>query len=345
MEGPRNVRELGISGFKFLIIGTSFFGIIAGFLYFNVSPNLNFKPVDSTPEIPSTPETETESKAPELYPKPVTTPLVGTSTVATDGIRMLYPTKEGGRVWYAKWVRKIAQTLQSGQRDPLDPEFVARGDGSVYIQGDGTAHLEGDAPRMYVFDPAKGKQWTNVEVTVYAKRISEYGHTSSQGIVIGARSEHQDATEEDPCFGATYYARLLYDGRAVFQKEIIHEGSYSRNKPSENNKTNWNTPDGSLPTNVWVGVKFVVKTNPDQRSVKLELYRDLTEGKDGGAWKKVAGYTDVGDWAQINSGIDVMKVCGYPANKILLDSGTSVFIRNDEVKDVEYKLFSIREIE
>ena len=175
--------------------------------------------------------------------------------------------------------------------------------------------------------------------------MSEYGPTSSQGIVIGARSEHQDATEENPCLGATYYGRLLYDGRAVFQKELIHEGSYSRNKPSETHNPKWNTVDGSMPSNVWIGVKFVVKTNTDGKSVKMELYRDLTDGKNGGVWEKVAEYTDRGDWPQINPGVDVQKICGYPANKILLNPGTSVFVRNDEIKDVEYKLFSIREID
>lgn len=342
MEGPRYSRELGNSKFKsFVVIGIAWIVVVLGFFYFNISPNLNTENLIPVPVLSVVPEESVDV----ILPKPTVTPATATSTGAIDGIAMLYPTKESGRVWYAKWSRKNAKTLESGESDPLDPEFVSRGDGAVHIQGDGTVHLEGDAPRMYVLDPAKKKKWNNVEVTVYANRISEYGPTSSQGIVIGARSEHQDATEGSPCFGATYYARLLYDGRAVFQKELIHEGSYSRNKPSENNKVDWNTSDGSLPLNVWVGVKFIVKTNPDQKSVKLELYRDLTDGKNGGTWRKVAEYIDRGDWAQINPGIDVMKICGYPANKIFLSPGSSVFIRNDEIRDAEYKLFSVREIE
>lgn len=273
-----------------------------------------------------------------ISPKPSTVPVIA------NGIKMIYPTKENGRVWSAIWASENAKTLKSGQRDPSDSEFIVRGNGTVFIDGTGVVHLQGDSPRMYVFDPTKNKKWNNVEVTVYAKRISESGAISSQGIVIGARSEHQDATNENSCLGATYYGRLLYDGRAVFQKEVIHEGAYSSNKPNENNMAVWNTPDGTLPRNVWIGVKFIVKTNPDAILVKLELYRDLTDGHNGGTWKKVAEYTDKGDWSQTGSGADVMKVCGYPASKILLDPGTSVFIRNDKVKDVEYKLFSIREI-
>ena len=274
-----------------------------------------------------------------ISPKPSST------AVVVDGIKMLYPTKENGRVWYSKWSDGNVRTLKSGKTDPFDLEFVARGNGAVSIDGEGRAHLRGASPRMYVLDPAKNKKWNNVEVTIYAKRVSESGITSSQGIVIGARSEHQDASLEKACFGRTYYGRLLYDGRAVFQKEVIHEGAYSVNKPEENNKASWDTADGSFPRNKWIGLKFVVKTNPDGKSVKLELYRDLTDGKNGGDWEKVAEYTDSGDWSQTDSGADVKAICGYPASKILLDPGTSVFVRNDDVKDVEYKLFSVREIE
>lgn len=263
---------------------------------------------------------------------------------AEDGIKMLYPTRVNGRIWYSKWANNKERIIKSLESDPFDSEFVVRGDGTVFIDGKGVAHLEGNSPRMYVLDPEKKNKWNNVEVTMYARRISEYGVISSQGIVIGARSEHQDATEENPCSGTAYYGRLLYDGRAVFQKELIHEGSYSENKPGENNKTIWNTQDGSMPKNLWIGVKFIVKNNPDKKSVNLELYRDLTDGHGGGTWEKIAEYTDNGNWLQNSSALDAMEICGYSANKILLEPGTSVFVRNDEVKNVEYKLFSIREI-
>jgi len=261
-------------------------------------------------------------------------------------IQMLYPTKKGGRIWNStSWSNNESRTIPSGKVDSFDSEFIARGNGTVFIDGAGTAQLQGSAPRMYVYDNTKKKKWNNVEVTVYAKRISESGTVSSQGIVIGARSEHQDATLKNPCLGATYYGRLLYDGRAVFQKEVIHEGVYSVNKPSEENKAKWNTPNGVMPSNIWIGVKFIVMTNPDKKSVMLELYRDLTDGKNGGKWEKIAEYTDKGDWFQNDSKNKVKKKCGYSANKVLLEPGTSVFIRNDKVSNVQYKLFSIREIE
>ena len=257
-------------------------------------------------------------------------------------IEMIYPTDVGGKTWYSNWNNKM--TLRSGERSSDDQSFIGRGNGKIEIDGNEIAHLIGVSPRMYVYDPKKIEKWNNVEVTVYSKRISETGTKSSQGIVIGARSEHQDATLDNPCLGRTYYGRLLYDGRAVFQKEVIHEGAYSINKPTENNKADWSSYNNTFPRDTWIGVKFVVRTSSDRTSVKLELYRDLTDGKNGGDWIKVAEYTDYGDWTQTDSGADVQSKCGYSAGKILIDAGTSVFIRNDLVKDVQYKKFSIREI-
>jgi hypothetical protein len=256
----------------------------------------------------------------------------------------MYATGLNGRTWEEKWSRNPTRTILSGKHDPFDSELFARGNGSIIISG-GSAHLQGESPRMYVYDVLKERKWGNVEVTVYAKRILESKTNSSQGIVIGARSNHQDATLKNPCLGATYYGRLLYDGRAVFQKEVIHEGAYSSNMPSESHTVKWNTVDGTMPRNVWIGMKFIVRTNSDRKSVKLELYRDMTDGRNGGSWEKVAEYLDDGSWSQTNSGADVSVICGYQANKVLLDPGTSVFIRNDNVVDSEYKLFSIREIE
>lgn len=268
-----------------------------------------------------------------------------TSDDVPNEIKMLYPTKEGGRTWEAKWSTGGARNIKSGERDPFDAEFIARGNGSVSIDGNGIAQIKGGSPRMYVYDRKEQKKWKNVEVTVYAKRISESKEVSYQGIVIGARSEHQDATLKKPCKGATYYGRLLYDGRAVFQKEVIHEGLYSSNKPKESNKVAWDTADGTMPKDLWIGLKLVVKNSPNNKTVNLELYRDLTNGYNGGTWEKVAEYTDRGNWSQAKSGVSVKKKCGYSAKKILLKRATSVFIRNDYVNGMQYKAFSIREID
>jgi len=301
-------------------------------IIFAIFISQRFKPLASPIiQTPSPEKIDVPVKVPE---KIITKPILG--------ITNLYQT--AGRTWINTWSNGLSRELISGQTDPSDKEFVERGNGTVSIDGQGLATLTGEAPRMYVLDPKKKEKWQNVEVTVYAKRIAETALISSQGIVIGARSEHQDATLKNPCLGATYYGRLLYDGRAVFQKEVIHEGAYSLNQPSEKNLAAWPTTDGTMPANIWIGVKFIVKNNPDQ-SVQLELYRDLTDGLNGGTWEKVAEYTDRGDWSQTDSSANIVMSCGYGANKILIEPGTSIFIRNDKIKSAQYKLFSVREIE
>lgn len=189
-------------------------------------------------------------------------------TIDIFGIKKLYPDLVEGRVWASNWSNGESRTLKSGQRDPHDSDFIARGNGNIKITGNGIATLTGQSPRIYVYDKNRILKWHNVEVTIYGKRLSELKNISSQGFVIGARSEHQNADEKNPCLGRTYYGRILYDGRAVFQKEVIHEGAYSVNKPSENNKAIWNTPNGVLPKNIWIGIKFVVKNSIDNKSVK-----------------------------------------------------------------------------
>lgn len=260
------------------------------------------------------------------------------------GIAKLYPDLPRGRQWFSKWDNGQVRVLRSGERDAFDHEFIARGNGTINLSGNGLAVISGSFPRMYVYDRDKKQKWRDVEITVYAKRVSETGNPSSQGFVIGARSEHQDADEANPCLGRTYYGRILYDGRAVFQKEVIHEGAYSVNMPSENSKAMWNTSGGTLPKNVWVGIKFVVRNTADQKGAILELYRDITDGENGGSWEKLVEYTDSGSWSQTDSGVDVAARCGYSAGKVLTDPGVSVFIRNDMVREAQYKLFSIREI-
>jgi hypothetical protein len=58
----------------------------------------------------------------------------------------------------------------------------------------------------------------NVEITFYAKRISENREVSYQGFVAGAEAN----TIRIECFADTYYGRMTYDGRISFEKELFH---------------------------------------------------------------------------------------------------------------------------
>ncbi len=326
------IRQLG----RILVV--SFFIVALVVLFWAVSRKTSESSLDKNEYKKDTEAYDTDVVIPNLSQQ--------IETKKQNPIKNIYSTKEDGRIWNSlSWENGNSRIIKSGKSDPYDSELFARGNGQISIGGDGIAKLSGSEPRIYLYDPLKNKKWGDVEVTIYAKRISETGKRSSQGIVIGARSEHQDATTKKPCLGTTYYGRLLYDGRAVFQKELIHEGAYSSNMPSETNKAVWDTPDEMMPRNVWIGVKFIVKNSSDKKAVKLELYRDMTDGNNGGTWEKVAEYLDQGTWSQNNSQSNIKKKCGYSSNVVLLKPGTSVFVRNDDIKEMQYKKFSVREIE
>ncbi len=259
------------------------------------------------------------------------------------GINYLYQSDMQGKSWHANWANSIPRSLVSGQTDTYNDQFVSRGNGITTIDGKGIAELSGNNPRMYVYDMDSNQKWGDVEITVYMKRLSELKETSSQGLVIGARSEHQRVGTENPCYGRTYYARILYDGRYNFQKELVHDKAYSVNKPNETPTSIWDTIGGKFPTNTWIGAKFIV-LNTQNNNVKLELYIDKTEGKNGGTWERIAEYTDIGDWELTEDAKYNNEYCGYPSNKIFLEPGTSIFVRNDQVAKVQYKNFNIREI-
>jgi hypothetical protein len=90
--------------------------------------------------------------------------------------------------------------------------------------------------------------------------------------------------------------RMTYDGRISFEKELFHaHGDTAQFPPFEEPKYLWSKGSG-IPPAEWIGFKFIVKTLPDEGSVLLELYLDLTDGKNGGEWEKVLEYKDKGQW-------------------------------------------------
>src|SRR5436190_2155038 len=87
-----------------------------------------------------------------------------------------------------------------------------------------------------------------------------------------------------------YVMDARHDGAFDFAKELKHPASASRDRvPPE---MAW--PDGKLPFNRWIGWKLICY-NID-KGVKLEVYRDLSEAREGGNWEKVNETTDDGGW-------------------------------------------------
>lgn len=263
------------------------------------------------------------------------------------GIEKILPTltSQPRKVWFSNWDNGIKRTLdKAGESDPYDPEVELHGKGIVTLDGSGNAIVKG-SPRLYVLDPNRKEKWHNVEITFYLKLVRESSSAASfSGFTISTRTEHQDIDFDNDktfCKGAGIFARVYSDGRIAFLKEMIHSISYSSTRPIQHLKY-WNNSDGSLPLGTWIGIKFVARNIDSNTHVKLELYRDLTDGNDGGNWKKVIEYTDVGGWKDPSR--NAPSCPGYDLDRILLEPGTSTYFRIDDVTRAELKKASIREI-
>ncbi|WP_292643107.1 discoidin domain-containing protein [Nitrososphaera sp.] len=275
-----------------------------------------------------------------------TTKVVVTST-ETDkfGITKLHDTKSGGREWLAKW-NSNPRTLGWGW-DPYDPEFDIHGQiNYVKVNGDGTARVSGDAPRFYIHDKTNSKNWQNVEITYYVKRISESKSATYQAFTAGARNGW--AESKDNCDGFGYYGMMKFNGQAVFQKELINHVAYSTLAPYP-----WPTPwsgDGPFPKDQWIGVKFIVQNINGGKGVKLQMYYDTTDGKNGGNWQKAAEYVDNGSWfasgVPWGSNAYTWIDCGSwrAQNWVITNGYPTVMLRSDYISAADYKKFSVREI-
>jgi len=267
------------------------------------------------------------------------------------GISELNPTIPGGREWRCKWDDGFPREIAAVERDPRDPEFLMKGIGKIEIDGKGVAKLSGECPRMYVNDPGSGKpKWLNVEITFYAKRVAESSDSIDyRGFVAQARTEHQDA-EERPNLGAGYYGKMTYDGRMIFQKELIHKSGagYSVNKPLDGVRRFWGHGSGEMPKGVWIGFKLLVRSVDSGGHVQLELLRDMEDGAGGGDWERVAFYKDEGGWTNPSLTDAMLEEFYAPGefkrDQILTRPGSSVYIRNDGILEGDYKRFSVREI-
>ncbi len=260
------------------------------------------------------------------------------------GISKLHPTV--GREWFSKWKGKSRQFTGV---DPGDPWFDAdHGDARYEVDGKGSLLASGPTVRMYVHDPLKRLEWSeNLEITVYCRRINETKLVSYSGLQIFARTDHGTTGNENKnlCDDRGYAAKVTIDGRWEFEKEIRHGDS--------NGTAIAGTvrPWRELPVGQKVGVKFILRNIASNLQVKLEVYRDLTDGLNGGTWEKMTEFVDTGS----NFGVgkrspapNVKPELALIRDLVLPSSENkkpmiSVYLRH-EFGSMLYEKFSIREI-
>ncbi len=271
---------------------------------------------------------------------------LASATSDSFGITKLYPTAVGFTDWQSThWSNGHDRTVRHG-RDSYDSTGWSqkRGDTDLNIDGKGVLAMGGgNQPRIYI-NPYSGSDeenpaqfFKNVEATVYYKRIGNDG-ASNGGLVIGLRSgPNGHSRSGDYCDATTYYARLRHDGHMDFYKELKH----SKGASAQRTKL---YSDRKLPSEQWLGMKFIAYNINNDSQVKLELYIDNTSGGDvsnGGNWTLVGEMIDDGSW-HVKKGVSG---CSYPDNHIITTGGGVALIRNTGIERAEYKYFSVREID
>lgn len=254
------------------------------------------------------------------------------------GIRFLQPTLPRGTYWKSSWDHP--RSFEGV--DPQDPWFDSDHGSATYRVGNGQLFISGNVPRMYVHDPRMVRQWGDVEITMYVRRVSD-DRIPYAGMTSVARSNHLDtASGARRCDTRGIGARIRYDGHADFEKET----AFPFNEATHNTEV-W--PQG-MPYGRWIGYKFVVFDKPE--GVHLQLWMDLSNGADGGRWRQLAAMVDDGrvlGSAACAPGIDpklaLTKDPSRPGSETGLPNLT-VYFRSDGVHEdgLVYKWGSVREI-
>lgn len=257
------------------------------------------------------------------------------------GIKNLYTDLANGLSWTSNWQDRDRRFVRN---DPFDPWFDTNAGTAAYEVHEGVLKTTGPTSRMYIHDPRLKKQWGDVEITVYAKRLRDAGVPYS-GITAVARTNHleaEDGFSYRPCDTRGYGARFRFDGRSDFEKETSH--------PKNDAVSERNLFDGGMPRKVWIGYKFVVYDVG--QNVHLQLWADFTNGENGGTWTRVNSFIDSGDDFGVvpcHGNIDPMDQLTHDATRDGSESGlpnVSVYFRVDGVKTngMHYKWASVREI-
>jgi hypothetical protein len=269
------------------------------------------------------------------------------------GVEKIYPSKKYGEEWFIN----MNNVLEDPQFYPYGISDSKLQDSNLKIKQneDGSWNLkskneeakvrmnvhtsEGYNPKQIeTFDHShladKGymqseKDWKNIEMTGYIKLNNNNIPISDGRFTWYTRGGHH--TDNEPCEGVAYKGDIFFSGDTRFAKEQWHVRYFFTDV-----KKDLQSIKGK-----WIGYKFVLynledKFNPSDTIVKMESWIDY---KNNGKWVKVDEYIDKGRWGNSD------KKCDGKKDQIITWGGPIATFRWDKADDVDFKDFSVREIQ
>ena len=299
----------------------------------------------------------------------------GNVTVDTFGVRKIYATASGGRVYNSNWHTATAhQWDATGGQVPaanLDPQdsladLISPTTCRAIVDPitktlTADTNADRNSWRYYIKDPsdtATSSLWKwseSVEITVYYKAgVSYSGGSIHVHCRLMGPGEHWNAITDDnvnacKAAGHEYSYEIKENGVNEFRKEEFHDSVSA----GEGYADNVIFPDTNAPHDTWIGMKLVTKLKGS--NMVVEAWKDLTDGLNGGTWVKAGQIEDDGtNWKISNSA----SITNYgtigagsgnctkisPIDAALTMDGSSIGIRCDNTK-VQFKKFSCREID
>jgi hypothetical protein len=277
-------------------------------------------------------------------------------TLDQFGITELYPSKTGGEHY-----------TMNMQSESNDPQFGPNGS-TLTKNADGSYKVQSSQVRLQIFTStgfqesqiktldqvrlaAQGymlrpNDWKNVEITGYLKPVhittsTTNGAAHIEYVARGARNTNDNYLVGTPplsaqCEATTYHSNTYMTGRVKFEKDLMHTAGYTANSQDPQIL---NAVDMAL--GKWVGIKAVYYNFPNG-TVKLEQWVDDSSDNinaPGNKWHKVLDFTDHGQWGggQPN--------CGGTPSTIITWGGPIALFRWDNIDNMDFKDFSIREIQ
>ena len=224
-------------------------------------------------------------------------------TVDKFGIKQLYPSV--GREWFSNWTAPRSWTSKGWgheveSRDPLDAEtflYCPKEDAGFPNSASAAAGiltLNGASLRFLVKKP--GSTWKNVEVTTYSSKVKKYGTGHSDSVVNISGPSNHDLAYLCNLTGYAYYAAVNSEGKEELLKELLHiTGSNPDGYSTQKYVVSPNHFNNVFPIGKWIGYKLLVQGSG--QNMRMRLYRDETDGLNGGNWKILKDITDRGDWS------------------------------------------------